>query len=364
MRDPYEVLGVSRTATTDDINKSFRRLAKQLHPDANNNSQEAAERFAELGRARKILGDKKKRRAFDRGEIDASGAPVRGQIRRLRSGLAGSTSRHVATPLIVGSMLGATLTLLVVSVLPQREINQFGVRENSKLPGPPDEQQKPQSQPTQERKAPHTQAPKVQQPEGAVQPKPRLIVEQQPAPSASAGDIRLGVQVSGEAAGLAVEISGLTSGMILSAGRSLGTGRWRVLATDLADVVVHLPSRCQGAIELTAELRLSDDTVVDRQSLRRINQRQIALLIERSRELITEGDVAAARTALSRAAEGRDARAALVLGATYDPIMLSSVPTVGLAADVALARGWYEKAKELGSPEAQERLNLLTQLEQ
>jgi curved DNA-binding protein CbpA len=105
MRDPYEVLGVSRTATTDDINKSFRRLAKQLHPDANNNSQEAAERFAELGRARKILGDKKKRRAFDRGEIDASGAAVHGHIRRLRSGLTGSATRRVAPPLLLGRCL-------------------------------------------------------------------------------------------------------------------------------------------------------------------------------------------------------------------------------------------------------------------
>jgi hypothetical protein len=285
--------------------------------------------------------------------------------RRLRSGLAGSSTRHVATHLIVGSMLGATLTLFVLSLLPQREVNKIGVRQNRPSPTRPTEQptQKTRFGSPQEPTAPQTQAPKVQQPEVASRPKPRLIVEQRPAPSASASDFRLGVQVSDEALGLAVEISGLTSGMTISAGRSLGTGRWRVLATDLADAVVHLPSRCQGAIELTAELRLSDDTVVDRQSLRRIDQRQIALLIERSRALITEGDVAAARTALLRAAEGRDARAALVLGATYDPIMLSSVPTVGLAADVSLARGWYEKAKELGSPEAQERLNLLARLD-
>jgi curved DNA-binding protein CbpA len=364
MRDPYEVLGVSRTATTDDINKSYRRLAKQLHPDANSNSPEAAERFAELGRARNILADKKKRKAFDRGEIDAAGASLHGNIPRLRSDLAGSARRHAATHLIVGSMFGATLTLLVLSLLAQRQINQIGGRQNSTLPGPPAEQpmQKTQSRSPQEPTAPQTHALKARQPEVAARPKPRLIVEQQTAPSASASDIRLGVQVSDEAVGLAVEITGLTSGMTVSAGRSLGTGRWRVLASDLAGAVVHLPSRCQGAIELTAELRLSDDSVVDRQSLRRIDQRQIALLIERSRALINEGDVAAARTALLRAAEGRDARAALVLGATYDPIMLSSVPTVGLAADVSLARGWYEKARDLGSPDAQERLNLLAQL--
>ena len=75
MRDPYEVLGVPRSATADDIKKSFRRLAKKLHPDANKNDPKAAARFAELNSAHEILGDEDKRKAFDRGEIDAEGKP-------------------------------------------------------------------------------------------------------------------------------------------------------------------------------------------------------------------------------------------------------------------------------------------------
>jgi DnaJ-class molecular chaperone len=75
MRDPYEVLGVPRSATADDIKKSFRRLAKKLHPDANKHDPKAAARFAELNAAHEILGDEEKRRAFDRGEIDAEGKP-------------------------------------------------------------------------------------------------------------------------------------------------------------------------------------------------------------------------------------------------------------------------------------------------
>jgi len=75
MRDPYEVLGVPRSATADDIKKSFRRLAKKLHPDANKNDPKSAARFAELNSAHEILGDEDKRKAFDRGEIDAEGKP-------------------------------------------------------------------------------------------------------------------------------------------------------------------------------------------------------------------------------------------------------------------------------------------------
>ena len=75
MRDPYEVLGVPRTASQDDIKKSFRRLAKKLHPDANRNDAKAAVKFAELNAAYEILGEADKRKAFDRGEIDAEGKP-------------------------------------------------------------------------------------------------------------------------------------------------------------------------------------------------------------------------------------------------------------------------------------------------
>jgi DnaJ-class molecular chaperone len=75
MRDPYEVLGVPRTASQENIKKSFRRLAKKLHPDANRNDTKAAVRFAELNAAYEILGEADKRKAFDRGEIDAEGKP-------------------------------------------------------------------------------------------------------------------------------------------------------------------------------------------------------------------------------------------------------------------------------------------------
>ena len=73
-RDPYEVLGVARDATPDDIRKAYRSLAKKLHPDLNPGDAKAADRFREVSAANDILGDAEKRARFDRGEIDASGA--------------------------------------------------------------------------------------------------------------------------------------------------------------------------------------------------------------------------------------------------------------------------------------------------
>jgi DnaJ-class molecular chaperone len=75
MRDPYEILGVSKGASEAEIKSAYRRMAKKLHPDANKHDPKAASRFAELNAAYEIAGDDQKRKAFDRGEIDAEGKP-------------------------------------------------------------------------------------------------------------------------------------------------------------------------------------------------------------------------------------------------------------------------------------------------
>lgn len=75
MRDPYEVLGVQRTADAGAIKSAFRKLAKKLHPDANKNDPKSAAKFSELNSAYEILGDETKRKQFNAGEIDAEGKP-------------------------------------------------------------------------------------------------------------------------------------------------------------------------------------------------------------------------------------------------------------------------------------------------
>jgi hypothetical protein len=268
----------------------------------------------------------------------------------------------------------------------------------------------------------------TEQPDRNIQPRPRLTLE----PNLSGKDgasIPLGIRVSGEAPGLAMEIGGLPEGMTISPGRALGTGAWRLLAPDIAEAMINPPPGFAGAIDLTVELRLADDTVTDHGSLHRewprspdgptasvaladtvsansadqetraatrpnrnavrsaaaanavkeetraaispnlnavssaadsrLDPAQVDLLIKRSQAFVSEGDVVSARVQLRRAAEARDARAALALGATYDPIMLAILQVHGVAADVFQARYWYKKAKEFGSAEASQRLKLL-----
>jgi len=72
-RDPYDVLGVSRDASDDDIRKAFRRHAKTWHPDRNPGDAKAEGRFKELNAAYGVVGDPDRRRRYDRGEIDADG---------------------------------------------------------------------------------------------------------------------------------------------------------------------------------------------------------------------------------------------------------------------------------------------------
>jgi hypothetical protein len=374
MRDPYECLAVPRNATADQIAKSFRQLAKQLHPDVNTDPKAAA-RFVELSVAHDILSDAKKRRAFDRREIDAEGKPA------LLPGRARSRLWRGMTVATCALVLAATSTLIVQH--PQRDvgastvIGEPAVSENRNGTAPS--------------KAVNGAAPEL-----------RLILQRNDS-YATDNTIPLGLQVSGDAEGLRLEVSGLPSGAILSRGHLVERGTWRIPAADVGNVMISLPQGFRGPLDFGAELRLADDTAVDSGSFRldvtpavatapvqaagevgnaplgkamasapleaaqeapqraaETDREETELLIGRSQALMAQGDLGAARTLLQRAAENGDARAALALGATFDPVMLAIVQARGVTADIPSALHWYKKASGLGSAEAQQRLELLT----
>lgn len=73
MRDPYDTLGVPRSASADEIKSAYRKLAKKLHPDVNPGKKDVEQKFKDVTAAYDLLSDKNKRARFDRGEIDAMG---------------------------------------------------------------------------------------------------------------------------------------------------------------------------------------------------------------------------------------------------------------------------------------------------
>jgi DnaJ-class molecular chaperone len=115
-QDPYQELGVAKSATADEIRRAFRKLAKAHHPDANPGNKAAEERFKRVSRAFDILGDPEKKAKFDRGEIDADGretmrgGPWGGAQRGPQAGQGygrGAQFEDVDISEILGEMFGA-----------------------------------------------------------------------------------------------------------------------------------------------------------------------------------------------------------------------------------------------------------------
>jgi hypothetical protein len=92
---------------------------------------------------------------------------------------------------------------------------------------------------------------------------------------------------------------------------------------------------------------------------RSLDAAEVDVLVKQGQQFVAAGDFVTARLVFQRAAEAGNAAAALALGASYDPVVLSRLGVRGVDADVGKARAWYQKAKEYGAPDADRRLSTL-----
>lgn len=201
-----------------------------------------------------------------------------------------------------------------------------------------------------------------------------------------------------------VVIRGVPPDLRLSEGRPFGPGVWVVPATQIMTIKLQMPleARVGGVLTIAlttlegvsmAEAHITllttppsrenagkaasppagrDDTptsatIASEQQpspsppkLSTENRAQLLLLLEKGKDSYRLGNILHARQFYLRAAEKGLAEAAFALAATYDPGELSRMKAVGVAPDTGLARKWYEKAKQLGSPEAAARLSALS----
>lgn len=116
----------------------------------------------------------------------------------------------------------------------------------------------------------------------------------------------------------------------------------------------------QSALQSVAPLEAPvAESVAPPAPVHHLDSSEIAAALSRGTALIGSGDMAAARLVLRRAADAGDARSAMMLAETYDPVILEKRGVHGVVPDLAKARGWYEKAKQFGAAEANQRLELL-----
>ena len=213
-------------------------------------------------------------------------------------------------------------------------------------------------------------------------PVPRMTVDAVPVLRADE-PAPLTISYADAGSNVSVVIGGLAPGSTLGVGTPAASNAWRLASTDLERAVIRPPRGFVGLMNLTLELRLADDTVVDRWGLqlewsgesapapaapaasagssqRHLDSSDIALLMKRGAELVGNGNIGAARLMFQPAAEAGEAKAALALAETYDPLVLEKMGAKGITPDVALAQRWYEKAKTLGAIAAPESLARLT----
>jgi hypothetical protein len=224
-------------------------------------------------------------------------------------------------------------------------------------------------------------------------PVPKLFVEN------GSGEVNaplpLGITVTNSTPGATVSLSGLPAGSVLSTGSESAEGQWRIALDELPAARVIPPRDYVGPMTIVAELRGANGQAIIRGPVeytwrqaasdssktaapaaiaavadgndadgtpRQIDPKEAAAQFNRAEELVSNGDLPAARLLLQWLAEAHDARAAFALGTTYDPIVIKQLGSIGVMADVATARNWYQKARDWGSSDASKHLEALASM--
>ncbi len=190
-----------------------------------------------------------------------------------------------------------------------------------------------------------------------------------------------------------IRIRGLPAAAALSEGHAIGPGAWAVPLVGLASLAVIVPVGLQGRWDVVIGLVTIDGTVLTESKTALViapaqliapgnkgetpstnvaslgpsvgapvntEERERAFgLLAKGQEQLGRGSIYSARMFFQRAAEAGLAEGALAAGATFDPVELGKLKVIGLTPDIAAARKWYEKARELGAMEATERLRRL-----
>jgi TPR repeat protein len=164
--------------------------------------------------------------------------------------------------------------------------------------------------------------------------------------------ILYGVATVCSAAALAAAL-GYWAGTVSQTARSPDNSRLAIHAPP-SDPSGQTPSRSDPRMMAEAQRELASAL-----NVARLSPDEVAALLKHGRELVALGRFRFARMVLEQAAEAKNASAAFALGQTYDPLMERSAVRPDAPPDLAIARVWYEKAKDLGSPEAAQRLSQL-----
>src|SRR5262245_61226697 len=166
-------------------------------------------------------------------------------------------------------------------------------------------------------------------------------------------------------------LSGLPANAALSGVSRMGADSWLVPPGALQQIEIVVPEWSASTIEVGIELRRTNGVVAAQGRMwlavpppptpqgARLSEPAITDLVRGGDRLLNRGDVAAARALYEKAAAMGSAQAALALGSTYDPRRLWSLGVSGTVGNKERARQWYQRAAELGHPDANDRMRAL-----